>query len=455
MRPKFGLVLFATIVGFSVVRKGSAAPQPPPETGDPPRFLAAMGSPPAGPLPSPRISFQAEGTVALEDLTEEALRNNRDIRAAQKRLEASQQRPSLVSSLPDPVLSFASGNIGNPAPLTTLGDEDMSTAGFSLMQEVPFPGKLRLQGRMAQKEADADWHSYRQMEREVVSQVKQAFYRLYFVHRAEEVVQKNKELLERFSKITEVRYAVGKGIQQDVLRSQMELTALEKQLVELEQQKASLTAKLNSLLNRPPESPLARPQDYPKAVLATNLEELYEDAAVRSPQVRQAQAMVEKNNYSLDLARKEYYPDFAVEGGWFSRGRLSNMWETRFDVRIPLYFWRKQRYAVRESANRLEESQRMYEAAEQSLLYRVKDDYLMAKASEQLMDLYSKALVPQATLALESAMASYQVGSLDFLSLLTNFQSVLDYEIEYYEEFARFHEALARLEEITERPFTP
>jgi outer membrane protein, heavy metal efflux system len=144
-------------------------------------------------------------------------------------------------------------------------------------------------------------------------------------------------------------------------------------------------------------------------------------------------------------------PDFAVEGGWASRGHLRDMWETRVEVRLPLYFWRKQRYAVRESAQAVEQARHEYDATRQALLFRVKDDYLAAKTNEQLMDLYSKTLMPQSTLTLESAMASYQVGKLDFLSLVTNFQSVLGYELDYYEQFERFHEALARLEEATGR----
>ena len=161
--------------------------------------------------------------------------------------------------------------------------------------------------------------------------------------------------------------------------------------------------------------------------------------------------MIEKNTYAVALARKDYYPDFSVGGGWFSRGGLRDLWSFRMDVKVPLYFWRKQRYAVAESANSLEQARREYQATALGLQYRIKDDYLMAKASEQLMELYSQALVPQATLALESAMASYQVGSLDFLSLLTNFLQVLEYELEYHKEFAALHEALARLEETSGR----
>ena len=402
-----------------------------------------------------RTERPIEDTIFLEELVKEALQENRDIRAAQKRYEASRQRPSIASSLPDPMLSFLSNNIGNPIPLTTVGEQDMSMAGFELMQELPFPGKLQLQGKMAQKEADAEWLRLRGVQLEVVSQLKQAFYRLRFVYEATEVVLKNRDLLDKFARIAEARYAVGKAIQQDVLRAQLELIALERRLIELDQQKGSLVAEINSLLNRPPDSPLGRPNDYSKVSLTLSLDELYRAAEVNSPLLGQDQARVEKSSYAVELARKEYYPDFAVGGGWASRGGLPNMWMARFDVKIPLYFWRKQRSAVTESANSLEESRRMYEATEQKLSARVKDDYLMAKAGEQLLALYSQAIIPQASLALESAMSSYQVGTLDFLSLLSNFLSVLDYELEYYKEYTNFHEALARLEATTGRRLLP
>jgi outer membrane protein, heavy metal efflux system len=390
--------------------------------------------------------------AALSELLEDASRNNPEVRAAQKKYEGSRLRTSMVSSLPDPILSIASNNIGNPIPATTVGEEDMSLLGFSFMQEIPFPGKLQLQGRMAEKVADSDWHEYQDIQLKVISELKQTYYRWHFVHQALAVLEKNFDLLNQLSKITEARYGVGQGIQQDVLRAQTELSQLTRRRVELEKQRESLATKINTLLNRPPEAPLGAPVDFPKLELSTSLNELYETAQRQSPRLGQSQAKIEENTFALNLSRKEYYPDFTVEAGWATRGHLPDMWETRVDVRVPLYFWRKQRYAVRESAQAVAEAQHEYDATTQSLLFHVKDDYLMAKSSEQLMELYTRTLLPQATLTLESAMASYQVGKLEFVSLLTNFRNVLDYELEYYDQFANFHEALARIEETTGRP---
>ena len=400
---------------------------------------------------SAQIEPVSPQTVTLSELLEEVLRSQPEIRAAQKRFEGSRLRPSLVSSLPDPILSIASNNIGNPIPATTVGEEDMSLVGVSFMQEIPFPGKLQLQGKMAEKEAESYWHEYQDTQLRVISELKQAYYHWHFVHQALAVLQRNFDLLSQFSKIAEARYGVGQGIQQDVLRAQTELSQLARRRVELEQQRDSLVAMINTSLNRPPDSPLGVPAEIPKLELSATLSELYEAVQRQSPRLGKSQAKIEQNTFALNLSRKEYYPDFSVEAGWASRGRLPNMWETRIDVRVPLYFWRKQRYMVRESAQAVEEARHEYDATRQSLLLRVKDDYLMAKASEQLLELYTGTLIPQATLTLESAMASYQVGNLDFLSLLTTFQNVLNYELEYYDQFASFHVALARLEETTGR----
>jgi outer membrane protein TolC len=136
-------------------------------------------------------------------------------------------------------------------------------------------------------------------------------------------------------------------------------------------------------------------------------------------------------------------------GGYFNSGRLPAMYEFRFDVKVPLYFWRKQRVAVEEQAANLSAARHQYESMGRMLNFGVKEAYLAAQASDDLLKLYSGAILPQSTLALESSVSSYQVGAVDFLTLLTNLRTVLDYEVMYYEELAAFEKALARLEELT------
>jgi cobalt-zinc-cadmium efflux system outer membrane protein len=115
---------------------------------------------------------------------------------------------------------------------------------------------------------------------------------------------------------------------------------------------------------------------------------------------------------------------------------------------IPIYYRTKQREAVKEQTEQLVSSQRSKENRQTELFFAVKQQYLLAKSSEQLLKLYSQVIVPQSSLALESSMASYQVGTVDFLTILTNFTVVLDYEVSYYRELANYQMALTNLEPL-------
>ena len=338
---------------------------------------------------------------------------------------------------------------GSPRPVAGLGAEPMANAGFSITQEFPAPGKLNLRGGIAAKEAEAEFQQYQAVQLNGIARLKQAYYRLYYTYAARDVLERNRDLLTRLLSVTEARYAVGKAAQQDVLKAQTQISILETRLVKLEQERNAAEAEINSLLNRRAGTPVPRPEEFTPIEFALNLEELYGSAREQSPVLRRGQKMIERSELALNLARKDYYPDYAVTAGYFNQGSMPAMYMARVDVRIPLYFWRKQRPGVTEQASNLVEARRSYESIDQNIRFRIKDDYLMAQASWKLMELYSKTVIPQAGLALESSLSSYETGNLDFLSVLTNFTTVLDYELNYYQELMSYYAALSRLEELT------
>lgn len=387
----------------------------------------------------------------LDDLIQQALGQNPEIVAAQKRYEAAHQRPTQESTLPDPMVSLGWNSSGNPLPGAGIGREPTANAGLMLSQPLPFPGKLKLRGAVAGKEAEADFQQYQAVQLGILARVKQAYYRLHYTYAAEDVLLHNRDLLEKLLRVTEGRYSVGKAAQQDVFKAQTQISIVETRLVRLRQERNTREAELNSLLNRAPGTPVGRPGDVAAAPIPATLEQLYASARENSPMLRRDQKMIERTELAVNLARKEYYPDFALNAGYYYMGSMPPMYMFRADVNIPLYFWRKQRAGVAEQAANLSGARRTYEAAEQALAFRIKDDYLMAAASQKLMDLYSKTVVPQASLALESSLATYETGTVDFLSVLSNFGMVLDYELNYYEEQLNYLLALSRLEEMTGR----
>ncbi|MBI4484278.1 MAG: TolC family protein, partial [Acidobacteria bacterium] len=393
--------------------------------------------------------------LILEELVAEALQNNPEIRAARQRFDAALKRPSQMSTLPDPTVTFGYTNLGNPLPLTSIGEQEMSRAGLSFSQEIPFPGKLGLKGNVAGKDAEIRGEEYRSTELKVISSLKVAYFDLYFVDRSIEVIEKNNELLEKFLRIAEEKYRVGKGIQQDVLKAQVEISLLLERLAVLRQKRETLSAFINSLLNRRPDTPLGSPGPVRTSEFSRSLEQLYALAEENSPQLRAAALAVDRDALALDLAKKEYLPDFMLKGGYASRGQFSDMWEAEIGLKIPLYFWRKQRLGVEEAVAGLQSAKSGYRAAIQELFYQIRDQYVVAQTARQLVDLYGSGILPQATLSLESAMAGYQVGSVDFLTLLNNFIVLLNYEVQYYQQVTDHEKALARLEELATAKLMP
>jgi outer membrane protein TolC len=390
--------------------------------------------------------------TTLKSLVEEALQNSPEIKTARAKWEASTKRPSQVSTLPNPMIGIRYMNVSFDR--LTLGEDDFTEFGIiSASQEFPFPGKLSLRGKIAKEEAEAEEQFLGATVKRVIADLKEAYYDWYLVNKSIEVTSKNKELLEKFVKIAEAKYAVGTGIQQDVIKAQVEVSEFIERLELLNQKKEVVEAKIRSILNRPPDSPLGKPEEVRKSELKLSLDELYKLTEAESPILRAKENLIEKSDQTLKLAKKEYFPDFVVDFEWINRGEFTSdgpfadAWQVRVGFIVPLYFWRKERFGVEEAVSQLEEMKEEYNNTSLNLSFTVKDKYLTAKTSEKLLDLYSKGIIPQATLSLDSAIAGYEVGKVDFLTLLDNLVTLFNFELAYYIQLAEYQKALARIEE--------
>jgi outer membrane protein TolC len=397
---------------------------------------------------------EPELPVSLRELTGLALKNNPEIVTAQKKYEAARQRPAQESSLPDPTVSLGYNSVGNPLPGAGLGSQVLANVGVMVSQEVPFPGKLKLKGDMASKEAQAEFQQYQAVQLAVISRLKQAYFRLQYTYAAAGLLVRYRDLLEKLLKVTEDRYSVGRAAQQDVFKAQTQASILETRLVKLDQDQRSRRAEINSILNRAVGTPVGRPEDVNPKELTATLEELLAATRQDSPMLGRDQKMIERSELAVNMARKDYYPDVTVNAGYYNMGSMPPMYELRADFKVPIYFWRKQRAGVNEQISNLSQARRTYEATDQSLRYRVQDDFLIAQASAKLMKLYRQTIVPQGNLALESSLSTYETGSVDFLSVLSNFTMLLDYEMSYYDEALNYSLALSRLEETTGQALT-
>lgn len=417
-------------------------------TSDPGRVLDLnQVAPNQASVPQPGIALPAAQEPApLAALIQEALKTNPAVRSASRQVQALRHRVPQAKALPDPTVGV--GWAGNIAPFSVQTGDPSSYRGITASQMLPYPGKLSLQGKIADREAEAAYWDYENVRRRLVTDVKTAYYDYAFYTKAIETTQRNKDLLEKLSKISEARYRVGKGVQQDVLKSQVEISLVEQRLTMLEQQLRTAQARINTLLFRDPEAALPPPTALEPAKLEYPLDQLYQMALSQDTGIQREQRMVERSQYAANLAKRSYYPDFTVAYMFQQRPQLPDMNGFTVSVNVPVFYKAKQREAVRESTDQLISAEQSKDNRKTELFFAVKEQYLMAKSSERLFQLYAQGVVPQSSLALESSMSAYQVGNVDFLTILSNFTTVLDYEVNYYREVANYNMALARMEPL-------
>ena len=382
--------------------------------------------------------------VSLGDLVEVALARNPSIKAAAERYKSQQARVPQARSLPDP--TFTVGWMGNITPFSVQQGFPPSYRGLTVAEHFPYPGKLTLQGKIADRGAEAAWWEYEQVRRQVTSDAKVAYYEYSYYTQALEITRKDKSLLQKLASISQELYKVGKGMQADVFRAQVEVSRIDQKLIILRQQQDTSRARVNTLLFRDPESPLPVAAPYNPAELNVTLQDLYALAHQNDPSLERDRRMIEGNRYAVNLARKAYDPDFNVSYSYQQRPVLKDSNGFMVGINLPIFFRTKQREGVIEASHDLTGAQHDLDNRMTTLNYEIKQQYLSATASRDLFNLYAKAIVPQSSLALESSMSAYEVGKLDFLSMLTNFIDVLNYEVSYYEELSKYQSALARLE---------
>jgi len=398
--------------------------------------------------PAGSQASESAGRVELWTLVKEALERNPEIPAARRAIDAKRARIPQAKAWPDPKVSFSYAGNALP-PLTLMRGDPSSARQIMAEQEIPYPGKTRLRGQMATKEADAETLAYEGVWRRVVAEVKQAYFDLGFVDQSLATLRKDRDLLRKFEQVAEARYSVGKAAQQDAIKAQVELSKLTERETVLEQTRQTLEAQLNSLRDLPVETPAPIATDLHASALPYSLQELESAAQSNFPALKQQRTMVEANGIAVDLARRELRPDFSLGYAYMQRTALPDMKGLTFSITLPVFHRNKQDQAIAEAAADLDASRRMEENELTTLRYRVKQEYLAVQAADTLMQLYSKGIVSQSSLALESSLAGYEVGTLDFLSVLSNFTSVLDYELAYHMQVAEHEKALARMEELT------
>ncbi|MFC7781244.1 TolC family protein [Legionella taurinensis] len=389
----------------------------------------------------------ATPTPGLSQLIETAKHNNPQIRAARDRLLAAIHVIPQSKALPDPKLNAGYINMSENLPMDVDPRREQMLGG---QQEIPFPGKLIVRGRIATIEAKRAKAEYQATCFAVIAELKRLYYDLYFVNKSIVIVQRNQALLHEMEKSAEVNYSVGKTPQQDIYRAQTEISRLLMRLVILKQQRESLQADINRLLNRSLEITVNTPTTLSITPMGHNLEYFYTLLKSRAPQLIMQQRSVQKGRQAIRLSKMEYFPDVEIEGGRLhDTGMHTKGYQVLLKATVPLYFMQKQNNAVRESLARYNADIEDLQTTYRTLSFQVKNAYLLAERSAKLIHLIQHTIIPQATLTFTSSQANYGVGKVDFLTMLNNLLTLQENELEWHSELAEHEKAITQIEETT------
>lgn len=393
----------------------------------------------------------SQRVTLLQDLLNEAERNNPQIQAARQGWQAAKEIPSQVSTLPDPQFSVQQVNVGSPRPFAGYTNSDFAYFGLGVSQDLPYPRKLRLKGEIATQDADVAQEQYESVRRAILAGIKSAYFQLAYLSQTLGILESDGQLLQQVEKAADARYRSGMGNQQELLQAQLEQTKLLREITMHHLDVAKVQAQIKQLLNRSQSSPDIEAAQLPETPLPYTYDELLTAAKAQNPEIAGAQKMVEKEKLQVDLAHKDFYPDFNVQYMWQRTDptQFRAYYMLTFGVRVPIYRSRKQRPELAEAEANLNRSRSEAEAQSRQIAYELRTEYDTAQKTAELLKIYHEGLLPEARAGFQSDLAAYQNNRQDFQALLTSFLDVLKLDEEYWQDSAERETALARIEELT------
>jgi outer membrane protein TolC len=259
------------------------------------------------------------------------------------------------------------------------------------------------------------------------------------------------QLLQQVEKAADARYRSGMGNQQDLLQAQLERTKLLREITMHHLEVAKLQAQLKELLNRSQSSPDIEPVDLSETALPYTYEELLAATKAENPQIAGAEKMIERQKLQVDLAHKDFYPDFNLQYMWQRTDptQFRAYYMLSFGVRVPIYRSRKQRPELAQAEAELRRSHSELEVQAQQVASELRVQYETVQKTAELLKIDKEGLLPQARSEFQAGVAAYQNSRQDFQALLASFLDVLHLDEEYWQNTAERETALARLEELT------
>ena len=380
---------------------------------------------------------------------------NLHLQSVKKKLEAKLESYSQVVQLEDVLGQFSS--------FVKELDTKVGTAEHqtSIKQSYPFPGALSLKANIAEQEVRIAKEKYEIAIRDTVTELKETFYEWVYLPQAIRITKEHLKLLKELEAVASVHFRTGKGGFNDIIKAQVKISKLKDDLINLEEEKGVVEAKLIWFLNisspfpvQPPSSQTLDPMNLPAPLLL-------KVAFIHQQELKLLLEEIKKSEMAIELAEKKYYPDLTPGFSYFEdrKGsrvgsvKTSESFETTPDTQPELWFGENDAY-IREARLNYQSLLKELEDQKEELRFKVEKFFYELDKAERAVGLYEKSLLPLAQKALEVSVAEYKTGKTDFLSLLDAETTLLNFGIDYQKALKDHGQNKARLGQLVGKPLS-
>ncbi|MDE2505789.1 MAG: TolC family protein [Planctomycetota bacterium] len=390
--------------------------------------------------------------LPVEAFVERALRENRTVQAAWHNVESLRYRIPQATTLDDPVASNSVFPIPSVAPQYSL--MGYNPYNLTLAQQFPWFGTLKLRGEVAERDVQVALAELAAAQLDAVAAVKNAYYTVYAGLKTEELLLENRKVVEYFRTLALKRVESG-GSRQDVLRAEVQLSELDRELATTRANLASARAALARQIHARPDAGFRTLAALPKADAPHAIERLFEVAGAARPELRGRLAAVARDEKAIELARKRFYPNITM-GLTYMDMEKTNAQTPRtaggmpnvglfVAFNLPVHK-RKYEAGVLEARSRAAADAKLLEAQADAIWSDIQDLHAQANAQHNVLALLRDDILPRSRKSLELARSDYALGNVDYATAQSALREVLQVELNVAQVEAELGKALAALE---------
>ncbi len=400
----------------------------------------------------PGLAAGNQEQLTLKQVVDDAVKNNPAVIESQKRWEEKQARIPLAKAWPNPQLAIMKDDI----PDSSLNPFDAMMTEYTFTQDMMNPAKLKAMGKMADSDAQMARASYQDKQMEVYTAAKTAYYDLLYSDKALEIGKENQVLMGQLVQIAQVNYSTSMVPLQDTLKAQTEYSKMTADLVSMASMAEVAKAKLNTVLGRPADMPLAVKEEFSAPPPNFDVVKLQQAAQAAKPAVVGMEKQVDMAQNSVELAKKQRLPDYQFSIGY--KDRKQTMMDTqpdtwKMEVMVMLPLWQgKNKAEINAAAANLTAAQASLINMQNMTSLDLQMAMTDAQSAWRQINLYKNTVIPQAEQTYQAGVVSYTNGKVDFMAVLDSLNALRNVRLDYYKARIDYEKAAANLEKAVGKP---